>query len=755
MYIKGENVHFCTSDLVPRERHTIGIDQNLVIFTYANEAFHIIRDNDAFTNFMVIDSANKILLYKNDSTDTYVLQKVDDKNFIIAEKKGWERCIKNTPSEVFVRYPWMNVVWDSFVFLEKEYKKDYNLCYYINNTFFIKNGSEQYSHFVVAMQRGKGIVYQGRLDNLWIHKNGKSEIISFRSHSYNIIHKNDNEGKAEEYQTTIVDIITLDNGNEYSFRASDYINHVDILHNNTELDYYDDKRLFSDIYLIVPFSYGFGTFVIRNVDGDISAYTIKFNTTYENNRYRSYRIYLINDILKITVTYDGFSEIDNYYYDVWGNYLGHTYGRGWHYLIFANTNNSKSPFTPNELKGIIKVNDDFSTDKNDVKVLAPPFFSKIETMDEEHGVFKVWLRNYIEGENDDKVDLLLYSEKSGLIVYDGYTDKPYYYNYYGEYEEPCEEYYGDPIAACKRTTDFLIFTNENKKGLLFKGEKVLDAQYDEIEGFNYVDKFGEQSERAIIRQTVEYKPLSVILCEYHESKHYGLFFQTANESAKGFEIISPIYDSIRCEKIFNGHAYFKVEKDRRLGIISDDYSFNIRTKVEYDDVRYGGIVSGECFFIVKNMRKFGAVCTKEEFNIPLLFEDIDLIVKSGVLCHNKLYDRKGNELFYLGDKYEYLKTEFMDVFMSLDSKDYVFINSQGKQINYTKDEDNEFILQLDGGWSFNTEENVFIEEKHDYYEGYDYPDDYDYERDTWNAMTDGQYGEMPEGFDGDYDFTGH
>lgn len=38
----------------------------------------------------------------------------------------------------------------------------------------------------------------------------------------------------------------------------------------------------------------------------------------------------------------------------------------------------------------------------------------------------------------------------------------------------------------------------------------------------------------------------------------------------------------------------------------------------------------------------------------------------------------------------------------------------------------------------------------------DYEPDYnDYERDTWNAMTDGQYGEMPEGFDGDYDFTGH
>ena len=37
----------------------------------------------------------------------------------------------------------------------------------------------------------------------------------------------------------------------------------------------------------------------------------------------------------------------------------------------------------------------------------------------------------------------------------------------------------------------------------------------------------------------------------------------------------------------------------------------------------------------------------------------------------------------------------------------------------------------------------------------DEPDYYDYERDTWFAMTDGQYGDMPEDFDGDYDFTGH
>lgn len=27
--------------------------------------------------------------------------------------------------------------------------------------------------------------------------------------------------------------------------------------------------------------------------------------------------------------------------------------------------------------------------------------------------------------------------------------------------------------------------------------------------------------------------------------------------------------------------------------------------------------------------------------------------------------------------------------------------------------------------------------------------------DTWDAMTDGQFGDMPEGFDGDFDFLGY
>ena len=33
-------------------------------------------------------------------------------------------------------------------------------------------------------------------------------------------------------------------------------------------------------------------------------------------------------------------------------------------------------------------------------------------------------------------------------------------------------------------------------------------------------------------------------------------------------------------------------------------------------------------------------------------------------------------------------------------------------------------------------------------------DDHDYMKDSWDAMTDGMYGDMPDGFDGDFDFLG-
>lgn len=50
----------------------------------------------------------------------------------------------------------------------------------------------------------------------------------------------------------------------------------------------------------------------------------------------------------------------------------------------------------------------------------------------------------------------------------------------------------------------------------------------------------------------------------------------------------------------------------------------------------------------------------------------------------------------------------------------------------------------------------YDEEDYDFYDNScdDYQDDTDWRAEAWYAMTDGQYGDMPEGFDGDFDFLG-
>uniref|UniRef100_UPI003FEDCA02 hypothetical protein n=1 Tax=Candidatus Limisoma sp. TaxID=3076476 RepID=UPI003FEDCA02 len=52
------------------------------------------------------------------------------------------------------------------------------------------------------------------------------------------------------------------------------------------------------------------------------------------------------------------------------------------------------------------------------------------------------------------------------------------------------------------------------------------------------------------------------------------------------------------------------------------------------------------------------------------------------------------------------------------------------------------------------EEIEQIKREYSYDRDYDYSEEPDYAQDTWDAMTDGMYGDMPDGFDGDYSFLG-
>lgn len=65
------------------------------------------------------------------------------------------------------------------------------------------------------------------------------------------------------------------------------------------------------------------------------------------------------------------------------------------------------------------------------------------------------------------------------------------------------------------------------------------------------------------------------------------------------------------------------------------------------------------------------------------------------------------------------------------------------------------IVRIDRGNYYEEydKEGIIIQKKWTRPQSYD--NTYDYKEETWEAMTDGIYGEMPENFDGDYSFMGH
>ena len=68
----------------------------------------------------------------------------------------------------------------------------------------------------------------------------------------------------------------------------------------------------------------------------------------------------------------------------------------------------------------------------------------------------------------------------------------------------------------------------------------------------------------------------------------------------------------------------------------------------------------------------------------------------------------------------------------------------------TTNNQNKYEMEETNNFNNECEDDFF-----DYGDSYDPMDDYDWRAESWDAMTDGMYGDMPEGFDGDYDWLGY
>ena len=665
IYIKDEKVFFCKGDLSHVDRKKLGLNQEVLALTKSNDSVRVISDEEYFTNFIVIDKNNKIISHSQNNNKC-ILKRMQPDSFVIVDGFSWERCNRtyHKPSIQLVHQSGMV----SFTFIDGEYLESYHLRSIFGNIFFFSVEKGYWESNECAMFDVKqGFIYEGKKwPHIWMHENGDAQIFVLENDS-DLGCKRDEADLPCKNRTLsgTIKMWTLDKYNSiHVFRSADYIIPNDMQADNTELDeYFLENTLFSNNYVLFPFVEGYGAFVIHyeNIDlVSISAYTILFKCSYPYDGTYSFP-HNSSRICKYEYTFTGYIlKIEEAIEDCDDfDEEGEPICHTNHYYHFYDIYGNR-----------LDVKDD-NFKRNYLVFTSSNKGGGLEKFKNVHGVMNKWDNEIIVPPIYNNI--IVIDDEKGLfeITYLNLV-KGKYHQTKGLYSVPdgfiipfgleysIEDMIDYAPSPDKVIKKYVVYSNGNKKGIICNGEKLFNAEYDYISEGCY----------------------------------------------------------------FNNHSFFVAGKQGKECIISDDSNFDKYRNVEYDNITISHtIINKECFFIVEKEEKFGAICTSEKYNIPIIFDYISKIVNSGVICNKVLYDRNGKELFVLGDKYKHIKTKFFDVFKAIGSNVFIFINSQGEQLNAKNDEYDDNILHVEGAFeAFNIEKEDFVEEEEDYY--YDYDDGY-------------------------------
>lgn len=714
-YEKDGVYHFCKEDLTEIDRKAIGIEEEVLAFTEVKEnsnTFHkVLLDRQSCSNYFIIDGYNKMLA-EYDGTHNCQLCRIDSNSIIVGENyKGCRRY--ETHQSVIING-------------EREY--DYVFTKVINHLFFFSKvydvsddkieGPEEKIYFHIHSNL-ECIEEKTDCAFIWKHQNG--DVHFFYSKK-----DNKNNEKLEIICSSPSDIYikTIDNSE---------------LQGNS-LDLFKIK-LYDDDYLIIPFESNNGIIVVCSGEHyyNISTNIIDF-------KYSGLAPHGFSD--KIISRETGEPTMGGYmvdgleFYDVYGNcleLLENPLKSHERYFVFSIPSNNLF-HKIEKLYGVIEI----KSHKCE-RVIIPPVFEEIENMG--YGLFKVFYGNYM-GVQHHKLECL-FSVENGFI--EGWPHN----------SVSCVD--GGFVA---QVSDKIVTYTENRQvGLIYKGKKVIEAGLDDIRGFNFnsvsnlkgVDKYALLDEIGSCVALIK-------------NNKYGLFIDDRN-------IIKPIFDSIRCIKVtkeflnygsYRIYAYFEVRQGDYVGIISNNTKFNKSSEIVYDNIEVVGYCRWAALIKVYKNGKVGMINSlrsgEDDFTaIPIKYSDLIISPMNNYLYY--LYRADG--IYYTKDGVILMDTDSFSyegcdekiaclIFKNSSAKEYCFFNFSGTKLKVKEMDDNS-ILFVDDQYQFNTLEGVFIHDKQDEGNTYinsSYEDNYDYEKDAWFAMTDGQYGDMPDDFDGDYDFTG-
>lgn len=715
-YEKDGVYHFCKEDLSEIDRKDIGIEEEVLAITEVKESsktlHKILLDRQSCSNYFIIDGYNKILA-DYDGSQNCQLWRINSNSIIVGEKyKGSRRY--ETHQSVIIN----GVEEYNYVFKEK-----------INHLFFF-----------TKIYDDSDDVIEGPEEKIYFHIYSSLECIEEES-GCAFIWKHQNRDVHFFYTKKVdnnkenLEIICSSPSDIYT-RTIDY---SDLQGNSLDLF---KIELYDDDYLIIPFERDHGIIILC-----VGEQYYSISTRIIDFKYCGLAPHGFSDriISRETgePTMEGYMVDGLEFYDVYGNYLElleNPLKSNERYFVFSIPN--KSLFHKiDKLYGVIEIRS-----RKCERVVIPPVFEKIEYLG--YGLFKVFYGNYM-GVQHHKLECL-FSVENGFI-----EGRPH--NCISSVDGGFFAQISDKIVT---------FTENRQVGLIYKGKKVIEAGLDEIRGFNF-DSVSN------LKGANKYTLLDDIgsCVALIKNKKYGLFIDDSN-------IIKPIYDSIRCIKVtmegfnygsYRIYAYFEVRQGDHFGIISNNTKFNKSSEIVYDKIEVVGYCRWAALIKVYRDGKVGMINSLRSGEddltaIPIKYSDLIVMPMKNYLYYiyradGVYYTKDGVALLSLDDFRFVGSDEIIPclIFRNKNNEEYCFYSFSGTRLE-VKEMDGNSILIVNDQYQFNTLEGVFIHDKQDednvYINSYQ-EDNYDYEKDAWFAMTDGQYGDMPEDFDGDYDFTGH
>ena len=731
-YAKEGQFHFCLENLVEVDRNALGLTDKVLVITKEDDKLSFVEHGQRVRNYIIIDGSNAILKTENNRHHSMQLFRLDSRSVYLKKYDAYAYLWKNSDkSYITSNYFHDYLLKDQVVVVDEKVLDKYGLWDIIEDVYIFVSKDK------ILIHNGKDHTEIDSCSLIWRHVGGECNFLSVR----------DEDNRHLLYVNTLTSGHLFYDEIELFTRPQEVIgdlNH-DIYHSNN--------------YLIVPFLRS-GYYGLRTCRDSVLI------ISYENHEIWSYPIYFKNNYKivgfsnNIIIREYGYENEDDTYcveyidlYDVRGNELKllcqpvHNNKYKGDY-IFSKQNTGMFN-NIDRLYGVVRLGSHYA------KVVVPPIFESVEEIGKKQ--YGVRFGNY----NNEKHHqfLGLYSIEEGLI-----NAKAVRIEYHNNIE-------GKSLLT--NTSDKIsAFCKNEKVGLLYYGEKVIDACLDEICGFDFSDKWIGEKERTfdidkLEKKTKEYIPKCVVLIS---NGKYGLFINKEN-------IIMPQYDSLRCILIsgengtyddrtdsfkYDKYAYFEAVKDGKVEVISDNPVFNKNNKDIYDKIEVDERFRYVAMIKVYKNEKVGLICSQvNRDGEPLLYIPIrynDLHILSYISHHYKVlfmsdglyYDKDGKQLLN-ANEYDYIKYS-PDLhcwgFKKNSNDEYVFLNIFNGELLGTERNDDGNIVIGEGAIFDVTNEEFIIEESEDEdydMDDYDYSDNVDYDRETYYALGGDDYDAFKRG----------